>query len=308
MTMKIIDIINRAAADGKARFTFELLPPLKGEGTAGVFEAIDTLAPLDPAYINVTFHREDTRYTERPEAEFINSSFGIPPVMSVNMPVPIFPLTGLGITARWDISEMFSWQAAVFDGYQKPFEDNPHNLNWQIRKEDGVFAATELHINTRMNNLDGLYKVGGFYHSGFKEPGEESQAMEYVFRNNYGFYVLLDQTVLNNEADNRKIGLFAQLAFCPKSKNDHAYYLGAGANYYGLFSKEGNDVLGLAVAHVDLHRTSHKHETTLELYYKWQFNDNFALQPDLQYVINPSGTGEALDNALACLLRVHINF
>ncbi len=63
--MKIIDIINDAAASGKPRFTFELLPPLKGEGTAGIFGAIDTLAPLDPAYINVTFHREDTRYTER---------------------------------------------------------------------------------------------------------------------------------------------------------------------------------------------------------------------------------------------------
>ncbi len=65
--MKIIDIINRAAESGRPRFTFELLPPLKGDGTAGVFEAIDTLAPLDPAYINVTFHREDTRYTERPD-------------------------------------------------------------------------------------------------------------------------------------------------------------------------------------------------------------------------------------------------
>ncbi|MDR2882384.1 MAG: methylenetetrahydrofolate reductase [Alistipes sp.] len=63
--MKITDIIGRAAASGKPRFTFELLPPLKGEGTARVFEAIDTLAPLGPAYINVTFHREDTRYTER---------------------------------------------------------------------------------------------------------------------------------------------------------------------------------------------------------------------------------------------------
>ncbi len=64
--MRIIDIINRAARDGSPRFTFELLPPLKGEGTAGIFDAIDTLAPLDPAYINVTFHREDTVYTERP--------------------------------------------------------------------------------------------------------------------------------------------------------------------------------------------------------------------------------------------------
>ncbi len=63
--MRIIDIINQAAAQNSPRFTFELLPPLKGEGTAGIFDAIDTLAPLDPAYINVTFHREDTRYTER---------------------------------------------------------------------------------------------------------------------------------------------------------------------------------------------------------------------------------------------------
>ncbi len=65
--MTVTEIIDRAATEGKTRFTFELLPPLKGEGTTGVFDAIDTLAPLDPAYINVTFHREDTRYVERPD-------------------------------------------------------------------------------------------------------------------------------------------------------------------------------------------------------------------------------------------------
>jgi methylenetetrahydrofolate reductase (NADPH) len=62
--MKIIDIINEAEHTGRCRFTFELLPPLKGEGTQEVFEAIDTLTPLSPAYINVTFHREDIRYKE----------------------------------------------------------------------------------------------------------------------------------------------------------------------------------------------------------------------------------------------------
>jgi methylenetetrahydrofolate reductase (NADPH) len=60
--MKIIDIIHKTQSEGGCRFTFELLPPLKGEGTKGVFEAIDTLAPLAPAYINVTFHREDIRH------------------------------------------------------------------------------------------------------------------------------------------------------------------------------------------------------------------------------------------------------
>lgn len=63
--MKVIDIIKKAEAEGRCRFTFELLPPLKGEGAAAVFEAIDTLAPLDPACINVTFHREDIRYEDR---------------------------------------------------------------------------------------------------------------------------------------------------------------------------------------------------------------------------------------------------
>ena len=63
--MKIIDIINKTQEAGGCRFTFELLPPLKGDGNEGVFEAIDTLMPLDPAYINVTFHREDVKYTER---------------------------------------------------------------------------------------------------------------------------------------------------------------------------------------------------------------------------------------------------
>ncbi len=63
--MQVIDIINEAIADGKTRFTFELLPPLKGAGVDGVFEAIDPLMEFDPAYINVTYHREDVKYVER---------------------------------------------------------------------------------------------------------------------------------------------------------------------------------------------------------------------------------------------------
>lgn len=63
--MKIIEIINDAIAQRKTRFAFELLPPLKGDGTNGVFEAIDPLMAFDPAYINVTYHREDIKYVEK---------------------------------------------------------------------------------------------------------------------------------------------------------------------------------------------------------------------------------------------------
>ena len=63
--MKVIDIINQAAQNSAPRFTIELLPPLKGDGTQGVFSAIDTLVEYGPAYINVTFQREDEQLVER---------------------------------------------------------------------------------------------------------------------------------------------------------------------------------------------------------------------------------------------------
>jgi len=239
--------------------------------------------------------------------EFINSSFGVPPVLSGNIPVPIFPLTGLGISATWNISNTFCWQTAVFDGYQTPFEKNPYNLCWNISKDEGIFLITEFHSNIRIHNLDGTYKTGYFYHSGLRKFDAESQNKTYLIRPNNGFYVLIDQTLMHNEAANRKIGLFVQAAFCPNKGIAYSHYFGLGANYYGIFNKKGKDVLGLAAAHVKLDITNHKHETALELFYKWHFNKNISIQPDMQYIINPSLTEMLLKNTLVCLLRLHIN-
>ena len=242
--------------------------------------------------------------TSENAGEFINSSFGVPATVSCNLPVPIFPLTGLGVTARWNISDKFAWQTAVFDGFQTDFENNPYNIDWELGKDNGVLVATEFHSTFNINEKEGTYKLGGYYHSGLNEFDEETQTKNSIFKNNYGVYFIADQTVF--ERENRKIGLFTQVAVAPENKNDHSYYLGLGGNYYGIFSKKGKDVLGLAVAGVDV--KNRKNETALELYYKWQFNDNFAIQPDIQYIINPAGSDEKLSNAPAGILRLHINF
>ena len=56
--MNVVDIIKKAISERRTRFAFELLPQLKGDGCCGVFGSIDRLIGFDPAYINVTFHRE----------------------------------------------------------------------------------------------------------------------------------------------------------------------------------------------------------------------------------------------------------
>lgn len=48
----------------KTLFSFELLPPLKGDHIQAIYNTIDPLLQFDPAYINVTYHREEVVYKE----------------------------------------------------------------------------------------------------------------------------------------------------------------------------------------------------------------------------------------------------
>ena len=63
--MNVVEIINEAIASGRTRFAFELLPPLKGDGMQKIFAAVEPLMALDPTYVNITFHREGIKETER---------------------------------------------------------------------------------------------------------------------------------------------------------------------------------------------------------------------------------------------------
>lgn len=49
-------------AQGQTLFSIEILPPLKGKNIASIFEHLDPLIEYNPAFINVTYHREEYRY------------------------------------------------------------------------------------------------------------------------------------------------------------------------------------------------------------------------------------------------------
>ena len=65
--MNVLDIIRETSARETTRFSFELLPPLKGDGTRSVFTTIEALREFAPAFINVTFHRESIKETLTPD-------------------------------------------------------------------------------------------------------------------------------------------------------------------------------------------------------------------------------------------------
>ncbi len=48
-------------------FSFELLPPVKGDHISAIYDTIDPLMDFSPSYINVTYHREELVYKQRPD-------------------------------------------------------------------------------------------------------------------------------------------------------------------------------------------------------------------------------------------------
>lgn len=60
--MKVTEHIERSG--GKTLFSFEILPPLKGQHIQSIFDNIDPLMEFKPPFIDVTYHREEYMYKE----------------------------------------------------------------------------------------------------------------------------------------------------------------------------------------------------------------------------------------------------
>ncbi len=54
----------------KTLFSFEILPPLKGKSIESLYDAIDPLMELKPAFIDVTYHREEYILKKRPDGSY----------------------------------------------------------------------------------------------------------------------------------------------------------------------------------------------------------------------------------------------
>lgn len=213
--------------------------------------------------------------------EYVNSSFGIHPALSSNMSVAIFPLTGLGAEIHFDINDNWHVQVAVYDGEIPSFEDNQYNLNWNINKNEGALFIGEAQYIIE----NGTYELGAFYHTAEKK---------------YGVYANFEQEVWNNGTRNLKP--FAQVSYAnSEMKRDNYFHIAAGLNLESVFSKEGDDMMGLAFTSVFL--TDKKAETAIELFYQYQVTDNLVIKPDVQYIVNPAGMDFQVDNALVGMLR-----
>lgn len=110
--MNVVELIHEAQRTGSTRFAFELLPPLKGDGMEGISTAIERLLPFDPAYINVTFHRESVKEEVQTDGSVRShivrrrpGTVGISAAIQHKYGVPVVPHLICGGLSRYDIED-----------------------------------------------------------------------------------------------------------------------------------------------------------------------------------------------------------
>ncbi len=247
-------------------------------------------------------------------AMFLNSSFGISADIAQTSP-SIFPTTALAVRLRAEPSECSYALAAVYDGVPG---DPDHSSRTTIRFDDGdgVFAVLEAGLARGEPGRRDYLKLGAgtWLHTARVERFDGE-----INDRNFGVYLIGEKTILAEADEAQGLGAFVQLGYADEDRNRLAYYWGAGVRYVGLIPGRDRDEAGVAVASawngddfarhariveaVPVERT----ESVIEVAYRAEIFPGLILQPDLQYVINPSMDPE-LKNALQVGIRVEMAF
>jgi porin len=222
-------------------------------------------------------------------SEFLNSSYGlIPTVLSPTYPTPMLGASAWTEPAKW---------IAMGVGVYRGGELEPVDGTAPPAKQ-GLFSMAEVKLKPYSSNsaFHGVYSVGVW----LQPRGAWSTSTETRTVRNGGVYATADHWFrrTNSAGENSGPGVFLQAGWAPADRNEITGYISGGLAWRGLIPTRSNDSVGLGVTQVKLSATGR--ETATEIYYRWQVSKKLALQPDLQFVSRPYGTGR---NAVVAGIR-----
>jgi porin len=269
-------------------------------------------------------------------ATFINSTFGWPASMYMNLPEGglVYPVGALGVRLAINPVDWFTFQSAITQGNVYPEDINRYGFRWWLDVNNGCFFINEAQFRWNQwqegKGLSGQFKSGAWFHTAqFANPLNGN-----LLFGNCGFYFIVDQmlyrkpdeaaaaakggkSALTKESE-QGLGWFGRIAFGPQDRNFIGFYLDTGVTYKGLVPGRDKDTIGIAFAYAQLTQgarhaaiisgsTGVGAEMNFEVTYQAQITRWLSIQPDLQFVINPGGNQD-LKNALVIGLRTAITF
>ena len=239
---------------------------------------------------------------------FLNSSHGIGAEFGQtgeNGP-SIFPVSSLALRAAMRFGSLTA-RAVVLDGVPGNPNDSASN---RIRLDEEEGALTVSEIDMPYADAARLWLGYWRYSAEFEKVGGDGSG-----RGNDGWYIGSESGF---RLGSRAANWFIRYGQADEQFNVLSSYVGVGAVVTGPFEARPADQLGIAVAsaragdvyrnHVSgLGEATSRHETTWELTYQLRVNEHLLIQPDIQFVQNPS-VSTTLENAWVVGCRVQLSY
>jgi porin len=251
-----------------------------------------------------------------------------------------YPFASWGARLRFDPTPEFNSMTGIFEVSDQLFNHDRHGVNFGIDGQDGTqlvqqvgwtpefnkqpveagsAAGEEIPSGTAAPKLQGLpghYFAGAYWsNSDYKQFGSTETR-----RLSYGFYAHADQMIYR-EAPGSDLGLtlFGTVACAPQQNiSILPFQLSGGALYQGLLPSRPKDmsIFGVIYGHFSDEYAEFvtqprggtpTSEVDLELGYRVQFADSAYIQPDVQYIVQPGGTGN-IPNAIVFGAQMGLTF
>lgn len=233
-----------------------------------------------------------------------------------------YPFATWAARLRLDPTPETNFQLGVFQAQDDVFDRDKHGVDFQFEDGDGIWLITQLGWTPILggdkdNGLQGHYWAGAYYSpwDGFSQFKSTEKT-----DGSYGFYIHGDQMVYRERAgDDQGLVLWSafthdpneNIAIMPWQLNVGAVYKGllpgreADATIFGLaYGVFGNDYADVVEERGD---GRPKHEIVIEAAYRYQMTKFAYVQPGLQYIVRPGGTGR-IGDAFVLGMQMGITF
>jgi porin len=229
--------------------------------------------------------------------EFVQSGFTLSP----NAYLPSYPHQTMAAVALVQLEPSLQLKVGVWDTLAD-------RGSWGFSSQDTVLVTGELeYAYTLLDaSLPGRITVGALYLTASEFLGEESGG-------GHGYELQFEQTIFrerdSDTEDPQGLQVFA--AFYPQFQADPVLVdeigdsFAAGMVYTGLLPGRDQDAIGAGFVSAELFQGGTNRETAVEVFYWAVVTDRVCIQPDLQYIVTPSGI---YPDALVAGVRLQVDW
>jgi len=215
---------------------------------------------------------------------FVNSTFGPPPLFTMNMPNggPTYPMATPGLRLALQPTSWLTIRSAFSQGNPFSQQDNKYGFDWNFGQAGGLLNINEAEADwckdSASKGLPGYAKAGFWFQTGQGSQGSEQQfnfGSPSSSAYNNGFYGIIDQKlyVVRDKAavssdknvvagkdpvsaqgspaasctcSSKGLSSFARIGFSPNQSSIVGFYTDMGLTYTGLIPTRDADKLGVA--------------------------------------------------------------